>query len=133
MEPCVYGRRHGETVLVVLVSEPLARRVGAALRRAREHAAISQEALAEGADVSAHFVSLCETGRRLPSLGVLARFAKTLKADVADLVGQTPPRRSNPAEHEVAVLLGALGEADRAAVIAMLRAFVRARATARRR
>jgi len=113
------------------VSEPLARRLGVALRRAREHATLSQEALAEGADVSAHFVSLCETGRRVPSLGVLARFAKTLHVDVADLLGPPPARRTNPVENEATVLLGTLNEADRGALVAMLRAFVRARRTSR--
>ena len=92
---------------------------------------MSQEALAEGADVSAHFVSLCETGRRLPSLGVLDRFATTLHVDVAELLGPGPARRSNP-EHETTVLLGSLSETDRAAVVAMLRAFVRTRGSSRR-
>lgn len=43
----------------------------AALSEERERAALTQEELAERADVSARFISFLETGRRQPSLSTL--------------------------------------------------------------
>jgi len=44
---------------------------GAELRRARKHAGLTQQALAEQADVDPVFISFLENGHRQPSLTVL--------------------------------------------------------------
>ncbi|MBL4927777.1 helix-turn-helix domain-containing protein [Fuscibacter oryzae] len=53
-------------------NEPLVIAFAAALREARLRAGMTQEELAERADVSVRFISLLENGRRQPSLSALA-------------------------------------------------------------
>lgn len=53
-------------------NQPLIAAFADALREARQKAGMTQEDLAERADVSVRFISLLETGKRQPSLSALA-------------------------------------------------------------
>ncbi|WP_236019544.1 helix-turn-helix domain-containing protein [Fuscibacter oryzae] len=53
-------------------NEPLITAFSAVLRKARMNAGLTQEELAERADVSVRFISLLENGKRQPSLSALA-------------------------------------------------------------
>ncbi|WP_333815602.1 helix-turn-helix domain-containing protein [Tabrizicola sp.] len=56
------------------------------LRERREHAGLTQEELAERADVSVRFISFLETGRRQPSLSALAAVSKGLGLPMSALI-----------------------------------------------
>ena len=62
---------------------------GAVLKTAREGAGISQEKLAELAEIDRTYPSLLERGLRHPGLGVAIRLAVALKADPLLLVRMT--------------------------------------------
>lgn len=52
---------------------------GKALRRLREEKGLTQEKLAELADVDRTYIYRLETGKRSPSLGIIFRIAAGLK------------------------------------------------------
>lgn len=54
----------------------------------RQKAGLTQEELAERADVSARFISFLETGRRQPSLSTLHALSKGLCMQMQDLVAE---------------------------------------------
>ncbi|MDQ3933242.1 MAG: helix-turn-helix transcriptional regulator [Actinomycetota bacterium] len=56
------------------------------LRRARESAGLSQEALADKADMHRNEISLLERGQREPKIGTVARLAKALGVKSSDLL-----------------------------------------------
>jgi len=58
---------------------------GARLRTVRGRAGISQEALAERAELDRTYISLLERGKRNPSLVCIARLAIALGVSVAEL------------------------------------------------
>ncbi len=60
----------------------------AALSTQRERAGLTQEELAERADVSARFISFLETGRRQPSLSALHALSKGLGVRMRDLIDE---------------------------------------------
>jgi transcriptional regulator with XRE-family HTH domain len=62
------------------------RLLGEAIRVRRKQAELSQEHLAEKADLSTVFISRVERGKESPSLDSLVKIAKALKARVRDLV-----------------------------------------------
>ena len=57
-----------------------------ALREARQKAGLTQEDLAERADVSVRFISLLETGKRQPSLSALAAVSAGLEIPMSALI-----------------------------------------------
>lgn len=67
-------------------NEHLVAAFAAALVALREKARLTQEELAERADVSARFISFLETGRRQPSLSALHALSKGLGIRMRDLV-----------------------------------------------
>ena len=67
-------------------NESLVAAFAAALSEEREKAALTQEELAERADVSARFISFLETGRRQPSLSTLHALSKGLRISMQDLM-----------------------------------------------
>ncbi len=67
-------------------NEHLVAAFAAALSTQRERAALTQEELAERADVSARFISLLETGRRQPSLSALHALSSGLGVRMQDLI-----------------------------------------------
>lgn len=60
--------------------------VGEAVRRARKKAALSQEALAERADLHPNYVGEIERGETNISLDVIVRLAAALETRVASLL-----------------------------------------------
>jgi transcriptional regulator with XRE-family HTH domain len=66
--------------------EPIARRLGNAIRRRRAAAGLSQEALAAAARVHPTYVSLLERGLRDPKLSSVAKVARALGVSAAKLV-----------------------------------------------
>jgi transcriptional regulator with XRE-family HTH domain len=62
------------------------RLLGEAIRALRAKASLTQEALAEKADLSSIFISRIERGKESPSLDSLVKIAKALNVRVRDLV-----------------------------------------------
>ncbi|WP_432687570.1 helix-turn-helix domain-containing protein [Roseovarius tibetensis] len=67
-------------------NETLVAAFAVALSGEREKAQLTQEELAERADVSARFISFLETGRRQPSLSTLYALSKGLHIRMQDLI-----------------------------------------------
>lgn len=59
----------------------------AALRSARQEAGMTQEDLADRAEVSVRFISQLETGKRQPSLSALAAVCRGLGIPMSVLIG----------------------------------------------
>ena len=64
----------------------LKRRIGSRIRHRRDEAHISQEELAETAEMTATYLSQIENGKRNPSLEALFRIATALAMDLTKLV-----------------------------------------------
>jgi transcriptional regulator with XRE-family HTH domain len=64
----------------------------AVLRERREAAGMTQEDLAERADVSARFVSFLETGRRQPSLSALSAISAGLGVRMSVMIAELEER-----------------------------------------
>ena len=62
------------------------RLLGETLRAKRKNAGLTQEKLAEKADLSAIFISRIERGRESPSVDSLVKIARALGLKVRDLV-----------------------------------------------
>ena len=62
------------------------RLLGEAIRAKRKKARLSQEALAEKADLSTVFISRVERGKESPSVDSLVKIAKALGVRARDLV-----------------------------------------------
>jgi len=60
--------------------------LGEAIRARRRTAGLTQEKLAEKADLSTVFISRVERGRESPSVDSLVKIANALRAQVHDLV-----------------------------------------------
>lgn len=72
---------------MVMPAIPKHRRLlGEAVRTARKEAGLSQEKLAEKADLSTVFISRIERGRESPSVDNLVKIAKALSIRVRNLV-----------------------------------------------
>ena len=64
---------------------PRQRAFGDRVREHRHAAGLTQEAFAEKAGIHRTYVASLEAGMRNPSLDLMARLAKALKIDLADL------------------------------------------------
>lgn len=84
---------------------------GRRLRRAREENGLSQRALARAASVSNATVSLIESGRTDPSLGMLKRILEALEMSLADFFALDMPH-----EEQVFFRAGELSEISRGAI-----------------
>lgn len=76
---------------------PLQRRFGIVLRRRREAAGLSQEALAADAGLHRNYVGLLERGQRMPSILIVQQLANALGTTMADLIGEVErkPRKES--------------------------------------
>jgi len=70
----------------------IARAFGAALRAARQAQGVSQDELAERADLDRTYPSLIERGKRAPTLYMVLRLADTLEIPPERLVTETVAR-----------------------------------------
>lgn len=59
---------------------------GSRVRSLREGLGLSQERLAQQADINRTYIASLESGRRNPSLDLICRLARGLKVDAASLV-----------------------------------------------
>lgn len=73
--------------------KPLPAAFGIVLREYRERAALSQEALANAADLDRTFIGMLERGQRQPTLESLFRIADALKVAPSTLVARTAAER----------------------------------------
>ncbi len=71
---------------------------GAAVRTRRMAAGLSQEELAERADLHPTYISMVERGVRNPTLDAAARIAKALKVGLPKLVEEAQQQRGNSAK-----------------------------------
>ena len=68
------------------------KRMGSRIRQRRREIGLTQEDLADNADLSPHYVSQIEAGRRNPTFSVLFRLSVALELDLGDLVkGESRP------------------------------------------
>jgi transcriptional regulator with XRE-family HTH domain len=70
----------------MLVSQQHRRLLGESIRARRKSANLTQEKLAEKADLSTIFISRVERGKESPSVDSLVKIAGALRAHVHDLV-----------------------------------------------
>jgi transcriptional regulator with XRE-family HTH domain len=68
---------------------------GAALRRLRLAAGLSQEQLGLEAGVQRNFISLIETGQNQPTIGTIAKLARALGMKPSQLVAEAEQETSN--------------------------------------
>lgn len=59
---------------------------GRRLRELRKERGITQEALAESADLSGNYISDLELGRKVPSLTILVRLSQALEVATTELL-----------------------------------------------
>jgi len=76
-------------------SKPLSTAFGKILREHRERCALSQEDLADAADLDRTFVGMLERGQRQPSLESLFRIANALNIAPSTLVARTAAELGN--------------------------------------
>lgn len=65
---------------------PLSKRFGAVVRKRRLDAGLSQEALAELAQIHPTYMSMVERGNRNLTIGVAARLAEALSVNFSELI-----------------------------------------------
>ncbi len=88
--------------------EQLKRQLGLRIRQLRKHRQITQEQLAEAADISTDFISRVERGRNIPSLERINAIAKALNISLAEFFLHINPfekdlfcaRRNKPVQHD---------------------------------
>jgi transcriptional regulator with XRE-family HTH domain len=70
-------------------SKPLSVAFGKVLREYRERAGLSQESLADAAELDRTFIGMLERGQRQPTLESLFRIAAALKVAPQTLIART--------------------------------------------
>jgi transcriptional regulator with XRE-family HTH domain len=70
------------------VDTPLQQQFGTLVRRRREAAGVSQEALAAKAGLHRTYISLLERGQRMPSIEVVRKLAAALDTTMASLMAE---------------------------------------------
>lgn len=98
---------------------------GREVRRRRTALRLTLEQLAERADLSPHFLSTVETGKRDPSLSTITAIARGLGCVAGELLGGI--RDLTPAGHEAGRLLDAAPPDVQEGVLRILRATARRR------
>jgi transcriptional regulator with XRE-family HTH domain len=73
---------------VLTAVHPLQRQFGKVLRRRREAAGLSQEALAASAQLHRNYVGLLERGQRMPSILVAQQLAGALGLTLSRLLAE---------------------------------------------
>jgi transcriptional regulator with XRE-family HTH domain len=73
--------------------DTVAQKFGNVIRRRREAAGLSQEALADEAGLHRTYISLLERGLRTPTIEVVRQLAEALATTMADLMGEVEGTR----------------------------------------
>jgi transcriptional regulator with XRE-family HTH domain len=76
---------------------PIQERFGEVLRRRRQAAGLSQEALAANADLHRNYVGLLERGQRVPSILVVEKLAVALETSMSTLFREVERAADKPA------------------------------------
>lgn len=71
----------------------LQHKFGQVVRRRRQEAGLSQEALADKAGLHRTYIGLLERGLRMPSIEVVRKLAKGLDTTMTDLVAELETRK----------------------------------------
>ena len=74
--------------------DDLPQQFGEVIRAKREAAGLSQEALADAANLHRTYISMLERGERTPSLGTVLLLARALKTTMTALVSVTEKKMS---------------------------------------
>ena len=74
--------------LTSLTVAKLSKKFGLVIRRRRETAGLSQEALADKAGLHRTYISLLERGLRMPSILVIQQLARAFETTMVSLVGE---------------------------------------------
>ena len=69
--------------------------VGRVVARFRSDAGITQEKLAEAADLDAGYISLIERGHRMPTVDTIFRLCKGLKASPSEIIREVEKQAEN--------------------------------------
>lgn len=99
--------------------------IGQIIRQRREALKITQAGLADQIGVTFQQVQKYERGVNRVSAATLLRIAEVLQCHVADLYGDPDPKATSISERAVLKLWQQLGDPQRDAVVAMIRAFVK--------
>lgn len=70
------------------VRSPDGQRFGDVLRRFRRDRHLSQEALAEAANLTADYIGFIERGENVPTLTVILKLARALSVDASELLAE---------------------------------------------
>ena len=98
--------------------------IGKTVRTRREKAGLTQADLGHAIGVTFQQVQKYERGANRVSAAAMVRIAEALKCNVADLY-DPDPSGSSVSERTILKLWGKLREAERDAVVAMIREFVK--------
>ena len=66
--------------------QPISKRVGQVIKAVRELQGVSQEKLAEMAEIDRTYVSMIERGKRQPTLEVAYRIANALSTKLSEII-----------------------------------------------
>lgn len=101
-------------------------RVGQTIRMLRKERGLTQETLAEAAELSAPYVSYIESGRKKASLDALIRIAEALQVTVDRLLSQVQGTPHEACVPELCELLQDCSLPERRAILEASRAFKQA-------
>ncbi|MFC5390642.1 helix-turn-helix domain-containing protein [Brevundimonas bullata] len=99
--------------------------IGKTVRTRREKAGLTQADLGHAIGVTFQQVQKYERGTNRVSAAAMVRVAEALKCSVADLYDDPDPSGSSVSERTILKLWGKLRDAERDAVVAMIREFVK--------
>ena len=75
--------------------QTISERFGKVIKTVRQGQGVSQEKLAELAEIDRTYVSLIERGRRQPTLEVASRIATALKVRLSEVIRQAEDRKAS--------------------------------------
>lgn len=101
-------------------------RMGQTIRMLRKECGLTQEMLAENAELSTSYLSYLESGRKKASLGALIRIAAALQVTVDRLLGETQASNLEVWVPEVCELLQDCSALERRAILEASQAVKRA-------
>lgn len=97
-------------------------RIAERIRERRRDLRLTQEELAERADLSANYIARLELGSKTPSLSTMVRLAKALDISESDLLASGAEGKWLDELHEIANALNDLPDSDAEYLIRQLRA-----------
>ncbi len=99
--------------------------LGKRLKEARTKRKLTQEQLAELADISTIFLGEIERGEKLPSITVFIRLVQSLDVSADSLLRDDLPSGKSCVNNEVTSMLDKLTPKQRATAVEILEAYIR--------